>query len=92
MTTKKIKFDDCITTVTNNSNKEMLELLDRFEKDNISSVPSQTKSVEETLIQMENDITNIRSCLENKPKKLSLKDVDKKLDTILQILTNRYDC
>ena len=92
MTAKKIKFDDCMTTVANNSNKEMLELLDRFEKGIIPPVPNPAKSVEETLIQIENDLTNIRCCLENKPKKLSLKDIDKKLDTILQILANRYDC
>ena len=92
MAAKKIKFDDCMTTVANNSNKEMLELLDRFEKGIIPPVPNPAKSVEETLIQMENDLTNIRCCLENKTKKLSLKDIDKKLDTILQILANRYDC
>ena len=47
---------------------------------------SRARSIEETLIQMENDITNIRSCLENKRKKLSLKHIDKKVDIILKIL------
>ena len=72
-------------TITNNSN-EMLEFLDQFE----DTLPSQAKSVGETLMQMEDDITNIRSRLEYKPKKLSLKDIDKKLDKILKILEN--DC
>ena len=52
----------------------------------VEPMPSQARSVEETLIQMESDITNIRSCLENKPKKLSLKHIDKKLDIIIKIL------
>ena len=86
-TAKKIKLDDCMTTI-NDSNKELLDFLDQFDKD--TPLPSQAKSVEEMLMQMEHDITNIRSCLEYKPKKLSLKDIDKKLDKILKILES--DC
>ena len=44
----------------------MLELL--FEKGQAAAapIPSQARGVEETLIQMVNDITNIRSCLDRK--------------------------
>ena len=53
-----MKLDHC--------NKGMLELL--FEKGQAAAepIPSQTRSVEETLIQMENEITNIRYCLDRR--------------------------
>ena len=86
MAAKKVKFDD--HNSIDNSNKEMQEFLYQFGK--AEPIPCQAKSVGETLLQMEHHITNIRSYLENKPKKLSLKDIDKKLDAILKILEN--DC
>ena len=58
------------------------EILDFLEPVNCS----QAKSVEQTLTQMESDITSIRSTLENKPKKLSLKDINRKLDVIIKML------
>ena len=76
MTTKRIKLDD--TTMAGVVREEMLEFLE--------TIPSQAKSVEQTLLQMENDIISIRSSLENKPKKLSLKDIDRKLDIIIKML------
>ena len=76
MSTKRIKLDDI--TMAGVAREEMLEFLE--------AIPSQAKSVEQTLLQMENDITSIRSSLENKPKKLSLKDIDRKLDVIIKML------
>ena len=77
MTTKRIKLDN-MTMAANIGGGEMFDFLE--------PVTSQAKSVEQTLTQMESDITSIRSTLENKPKKLSLKDINRKLDIIIKML------
>ena len=82
MSTKRIKFDDA-TTMASVDGTEILEFLDHFEN---TQVISQVKSIDQTLMQMESDITSIRSSLEMKPKKLSLKDIDRKLDIIIKML------
>ena len=88
MSTKRIKLDDA-TTMASVDGTEMLELLDQFEN---TPVISQAKSIDQTLMQMESDIISIRSSLEKKPpKKLSLKDIDRKLDIIIKMLNDRGD-
>ena len=82
MGTKRIKLDDA-TTMASVDGREMLELLDQFEN---TPVINQAKSIDQTLMQMESDITSIRSSLEKKQKKLSLKDIDRKLDIIIKML------
>ena len=82
MGTKRIKLDDA-TPMASVDGWEMLELLDQFEN---TPVINQAKSIDQTLMQMESDITSIRSSLEKKQKKLSLKDIDRKLDIIIKML------
>ena len=60
-------------------NEEMREFLDQF--------PVETKYVQRTLVQLENDMTAIRTHLERKPKKCMMIQLDQKLDVILKILT-----
>ena len=74
MEDKKIKFET-IEPV----NEEMRQLLKLF-------TVERSKDVQQTLTQLETNVTAIRSHLERKSKKTSLIQVDKKLDIILNTL------
>ena len=59
------------------ASEEMKEFLDEF--------PAQ-QTVQETLVQLETDVVAIRSHLERKTKKVTMVQLDQKLDTIIKIL------
>ena len=59
-------------------NSEMNEFLTQF--------PVEGRKIDETLADLETNVTAIRTHLENKPKKISMKQLDQKLDQILKIL------
>ena len=61
------------------ANEEMREFLDQF--------PVETRDVQRTLVQLENQMTAIRTHLERKPKKCTMIQLNEKLDLILKILT-----
>ena len=67
---KKVKYD----------NIEMTNFLDNF------PVEESSKDVGQSLVRLETDVTAIRSQLERKVKKITLAQIDGKLDTILKIL------
>ena len=67
---KKLKYD----------NTEMANFLQNF------PIEESSKDVGQSLVRLENDITAIRSQLERKVKKITLTQIDGKLDMILKIL------
>ena len=74
MEDKRINFETVETV-----NEEMRQLLKLFPIE-------RSKDVQQTLAQLETNVTAIRSHLERKPKKTTLIQVDKKLDIILNTL------
>ena len=62
-----------------NQNLEMAEFLSQFPV-------SEKRDLDQTLTELEQNVTAIRSHLENKPKKITMKQLDQKLDLILKIL------
>ena len=68
---------DCCKKVKRD-NAEMADFLQNF--------PVESRDVEQTLVRLENDVLAIRSQLERKVKKITLAQIDGKLDTILKIL------
>ena len=60
-------------------NEEMRQLLNQFPME-------RPKDVQQTLVQLEANVTAIRSHLERKPKKTTMIQIDKKLDIILNTL------
>ena len=71
---KKVKFD-----MIEQQNTEMANFLEQFPTE-------EPKIVWQTLVRMESDITAIRSQLERKPRKITLAQMDAKIDTIIKIL------
>ena len=67
---KKVKYD----------NTEMANFLQNF------PIEESSKDVGQSLMRLENDVIAIRSQLERKVKKITLAQIDRKLDTILKIL------
>ena len=43
------------------------------------------KDVQSSLVKLETDVASIRSHLETKPKKITMAQIDKKLDSIIEI-------
>ena len=70
----KISYD-----MVEKANEEMRELLDQFPAE-------EAKDMQQTLVQLENDVIAIRTYLERKTKKITMIQLDKKLDTIVKIL------
>ena len=73
MEAKKIKFDNI-----QKMNDEMTEFLDQF--------PEEPKDMQKTLTQLETDVTAIHSLLMKKTKKVTLVQINQKLDVILKTL------
>ena len=59
-------------------NSEMNEFLSQF--------PIEGRKIDETLADIETNVTAICAHLENKPKRISMKQLDQKLDQILKFL------
>ena len=59
-------------------NDEMTEFLDQF--------PEEPKDMQKTLTQLETDVTAIHSLLMKKTKKVTLVQINQKLDVILKTL------
>ena len=73
MESKKMKFD-----TIQKMNDEMTEFLDQF--------PEKSKDMQKTLTQLETDVTAIHSLLMKKTKKVTLVQINQKLDVILKTL------
>ena len=102
-------MDSCEKVLYDNS--EMTDFLRNFPVDGQSSTKRkceepgkdwtnffeiQDGDVGQSLVRLENDVTAIRSQLERKVKKITLSQIDAKLDTILNILmqngANEKEC
>ena len=59
-------------------NAEMTDFLNQY--------PLEQRPLDETLSELKTNVSAIRSHLEKKPKKISMKQLDRKLDLILKIL------
>ena len=59
-------------------NDEMTEFLDQF--------PEKSKDMQQTLAQLETDVTAIHSLLTKKTKKVTLVQINQKIDVILKTL------
>ena len=73
MESKKMKFD-----TIQKMNDEMTEFLDQF--------PDEPKDMQKTLTQLETDVTAIHSLLTKKTKKVTLVQINQKIDVILKTL------
>ena len=73
MESKKMKFD-----TIQKMNDEMTEFLDQF--------PDEPKDMQQTLAQLETDVTAIHSLLTKKTKKVTLVQINQKIDVILKTL------
>ena len=73
MESKKMKFD-----TIQKMNDEMTEFLDQF--------PEKSKDMQQTLAQLETDVTAIHSLLTKKTKKVTLVQINQKIDVILKTL------
>ena len=73
MESKKMKFD-----TIQKMNDEMTEFLDQF--------PDESKDMQKTLTQLETDVTAIHSLLTKKTKKVTLVQINQKIDVILKTL------
>ena len=73
MEDKKIKFD-----TISKMNEEMTEFLEQF--------PEEPKDMQQTLAQLETDVTAIHSLLMKKTKKVTLVQINQKIDVILKTL------
>ena len=95
MAAKKRKAEVPVTMV----NKDMVDLLHQFDKEvQQQQQQQQAGSVAETssndttiqkIFQLEQDINNIRAFLEKKKQKITLADINMKLDTILSAVLNQ---
>ena len=74
MEAKKAKFDTIAKV-----NEEMTQFLKQFPVE-------EGKGVEQTLAQLETDVTAIHSLLMKKTKKVTLVQIDQKIDVILKVL------
>ena len=87
-TAKRVKYDEAVP------NKDMSDLLAQFEKEataNSEEEPTSidTKDISQTLHHLEEGITSIRYSLEKpKSKRVSLNEVNRKVDLILEILNS----
>ena len=73
MEAKKIKFD----TIPK-MNQEMTQFLEQF--------PEESKDMQQTLAQLETNVTAIHSLLMKKTKKVTLAQINQKIDVILKTL------
>ena len=73
MEAKKIKFD-----TISKMNEEMTQFLDQF--------PEEPKDMQQTLTQLETNVTAIHSLLMKKTKKVTLVQINQKIDVILKTL------
>ena len=71
---KKVKFD-----TVEEVNDEMTQFLEQFPV-------AEPKDVQQTLSQLETDVTAIHSLLMKKTKKVTMVQLDQKLDVILKVL------
>ena len=88
-TAKRVKYDEAVP------NKDMSDFLAQFEKEataNSEEEPTttiDTKDISQTLHHLEEGITSIRYSLEKpKSKRVSLNEVNRKVDLILEILNS----
>ena len=89
MDSQQLKKRKLEATAVATSKNDMVNLLHQFDKE----VQRQTAveltdndTVQKSLHQLEEDMNTIRGCLEKKRAKITLVDINTKLDTILAIL------
>ena len=88
MTAKRIKLDN-ITMASVVDPRAMTDFLGQFENETLVKPTASViqEEINQTLHQLEESITCIQSCLEKpKTKRVNLKEINRKIDLILEIL------
>ena len=81
--TKKRKIEIPVTT----SKNDMIDLLHQFNKEVQTVELTDSDTIQQSLHHLEEDMNTIRVCLEKKRRKITLVEINTKLDTILAILS-----
>ena len=90
MTAKRIKLDDItMASVVDPRVNVMTDFLEQFENETLVKPTASLlqEEINQTLHHLEESITCIQSCLEQpKTKRVNLKEINRKIDLILEIL------
>ena len=69
--------------------KDWKNFFDNFETETLQDGDVQVPSINQKLEDLEKSLTCIRCVLEGKRKKITLAEIDKKLDSILEVINAR---